>query len=505
MSIEVRVKGAGLHAYDLVKKRIIPNPNKKVLDVGGFGDNPVFSTVSVNISPSHSGLLPTIYADGRALPFKDNSFPSTTSVDVLGSIPGNGHTHYTSDEIYRERLQFIAEQVRVAQESVVMTTPFFSAANEEAEKALLNQIESLLLTPRRSLIKHEKLGLPTIEDLVRLGRDVRQPFHVYPGTNRTALFQFLHDQADIISSVKGKKSSISQLLERIQARAIEGLNASLPTWEEAYRAIMVIRKNQPGKLIIDEDQLFLANNEVMAYQAALGKAGFSNIPNSAIFDIFRNFPLRGRTINVEGPEGSGKTRLVRALQAYLQQWGYTVATQTNHGRRQWMRDMEQTFEMVISDPERAEFFLFAMWEAAIAGNAFTLQGPCFVNISDRSMASVQMHHALHTPYNRSIPYTLNERDPLQISPDLTIMMWVEDPNDNFRLMQKDGDLVNSTKGPAHLEFQRKWYERLYNEGGNIYTGKIHKLVNPGVDGSFGDVLAEALEAIENTTGIPTTH
>ena len=145
-----------------------------------------------------------------------------------------------------------------------------------------------------------------------------------------------------------------------------------------------------------------------------------------------------------------------------------------------------------------------MWQAAVAGNAFTLQGPSYVNISDRGLKSVEMHHGLHCPDNRTIPFTLYERNPLQVPPDLTIVLETPDGELNLHNMQKDGDPVNATKGWHHLDFQRKFYSEIPNEG-DQFTGRIVRITNPGTDGTWEDVVSQAKKAIERETGIPTSH
>ena len=72
-------------------------------------------------------------------------------------------------------------------------------------------------------------------------------------------------------------------------------------------------------------------------------------------------------------------------------------------------------------------------------------------------------------------------------------------------MQKDGDLVNQTKGPEALAFQRRFYRDLVSRGGSQFTGRGSWIENPGIEGSFESVVQQVLEAIETYCKIPTTH
>ena len=97
-----------------------------------------------------------------------------------------------------------------------------------------------------------------------------------------------------------------------------------------------------------------------------------------------------------------------------------------------------------------------------------------------------------------------QEHPLAIAPDLTILLRVEDAKLNYRLMQQDGDPVNKTKGPDALAFQREFYDDLWRNGGSRFTGPVAKVVNPGTEGSFGELVEEVKAIIEQKTGIPTT-
>lgn len=472
----------------------------KVLDIGGFADNLYFrqvvssdtSVLSINLPDEPYGRRPHVFGDGRTLPFQNDAFTYTTAIETVEHVPFP----------YRQR--FFSEMLRVASDTAIVCTPFDSAANVKLEYDLVKQMEAAGLPPKKSTLKHRLLGLPTLSDLVEIGRALRAPFAIHPSTDAATLFQSMSDQVIALTKVSGEESL--NVAREIAGRAEQMLmQTSQPAWEEAYRAIMVLRKNQQGNLLVDEKKLFLSRNELMAYQAAFRQAGWRNISDEEVFRFYLENPLRGRNIVVEGPEGVGKTSLVRELVKRLQGWGYDIAIQTDHGLRQKIREIEKQMKRVISDPERAEFFAFAMLEAAVAGNAYSLLGPCKLSINDRGIESVRMHHGLHCPDNVTIPLLLEKSNPLRIPPDLTIMLWVPDERHNFYLMQKDGDLVNRTKGPEALVFQRQFYRDLALRGGSQFTGRVVWIENPGIEGTFESVIQQALDAVESYCKIPTPN
>jgi len=500
---DVSVAVGPRHKHLEVSRNFPPDLQGRILDIGGFSPNPHLqenlppnvTSYSLNLIPEPHRRRPDIGGNGLALPFSTRTFVVSTAIEVLEHVPG------------WSREKFVREMLRVVSDTAVICVPFESSANVSLEYELVKGMEDMGLRPKKSTLGHRLLGLPTLADLVEIGRHMRIPFALYPSTNRDTLFQSLFDQAEALSILpedfeKGRKIA-GKIAQNAETRL---MTAQRPSWEEAYRAIMVLRKNQQlGQIITDENSLFLSRNETMAYQAAFRQAGWRGVKNEDVVRVYKENPLRGRNIVVEGPEGSGKTSLVRELVKKLQAWGYDITVQTDHGLRQRIRDMEKKMNRVISDPERAEFFAFAMLEAAVAGNASSLLGPCNISLNDRGIESVRMHHGLHCPNNVTIPYLLEEIHPLNIPPDLTIILWVPDEDHNFYLMQKDGDLVNKTKGPEALTYQRRFYRNLALKGGSEFTGKVAWIVNPGTDGSFELVVDQAMAAIEAYCRIPLTR
>lgn len=481
--------------------RLFPElqPGDRVLDVGGFVGNSALSSVtpnavtidSININPETHGRVPTVYGNALNIPFKEDSYALVSCVDVLQQIPS-----YL-------RLTAVREMMRVSRDRTVLSVPFDSEQNTLYDLRLIKNMQESGLQPKQAVLIQRLVGTPRLSDLVEIGRELRFPFEVHASTVRSTLFQATSDQVAVHAKVSAQQADPVARAIALNAEQLL-IESPQPSWEEAYRAVMSLKKKRKGTLIDDPQALFPSRNEIMAYQAALRQAGWGHVKDNDIERFYKENPLRGRNIVIEGPEGSGKTTIVRKVTQTFLDWGYTLTVQTDHGLRQSIRDMEKKFNRVISDPERAEYFAFAMIEAAVAGNAFSLLGPCYIAINDRGIESVRMHHGWHCPDNITIPHLLEDEQPISVPPDLTIVLMVPDEEHNFCLMQKDGDLVNATKGKDALQFQREFYTRLVLRGGSQYTGPVVHIPNPGTEGSIDQVVTNVLTAIEYHCKIPTT-
>ncbi len=115
--------------------KLIGNQKGEILDVGGgvkglnrFVKNKVVVT---NLAEGE------VLADGRALPFADNSFAVVTCMDVLEHIPP------------QDRGKFINQLKRVAQKMVVLSFPIGTKEHFEAEKKgtfVITKTEALVNT-----------------------------------------------------------------------------------------------------------------------------------------------------------------------------------------------------------------------------------------------------------------------------------------------------------------------------------------------------------------------
>jgi hypothetical protein len=126
--------------------------NKKVLDVGGGVDAlGRFVKNKIVVSNLQSG---DILADGRSLPFADNSFEIVTSIDVIEHIP------------QKDRQKFVKELLRVAGEKVILSSPLGTKQHLDSEKKILAFLKKKGIHSSY-LEEHVKEVLPNEEELKR--------------------------------------------------------------------------------------------------------------------------------------------------------------------------------------------------------------------------------------------------------------------------------------------------------------------------------------------------
>lgn len=459
------------------------------VDVGGFGDNPVLAAllpdariVSLNIPHEYHGRFGDVTYDGQHMPIASGAVPVAMAVDVL--------EHVVADK----RLKLLSEMVRVAQKKVVVSGPFASLLNEDYEKKLLGEMEARGLPAKRSIVQHRINGLPTIDALVAMSRQLGYPFSLSPATTTALDFQGLLAQVNILGNRPEDGKTLAEALAQETDQLLT--SAPTPTWQQAYRAVLVIEKVRRGQRL-GEDKLFLSSDETTAYQAALSAGGYGRVED--LIRFCRENPLRGRHIVLEGPEGSGKTTVMRRVTDALMQWGYTVANPTDYGLRQDIRTVEKQRQQLFPEPARGLYFAHAMVETTIAGNAHTLLGPCSVAIDDRGLASVPMHHDLYCRTDETIPMLLKRHAP-KVAPDLTIVLSIEDEDFNWKRLKATEDLANRERTWEQLIFQRAYYQRLEE---SPLTGPIVRIINPGTDGTLDDVVTTVLRAIAEHCRIPT--
>lgn len=146
--------------------KLIGNQEGEILDVGGGvkGLNR-FVKNKVVVSNLKEG---DVLADGRALPFADNSFALVTSIDVLEHIPP------------QDREKFVSELKRVAKKRVILSFPLGTKAHIRAEKELKD-----FLKKRGEevdyLEEHIANGLPTLKELEKILKN--HPFQIFFGEN----------------------------------------------------------------------------------------------------------------------------------------------------------------------------------------------------------------------------------------------------------------------------------------------------------------------------------
>ena len=143
------LSGAGEGSCDTVR----------VLDVGGRSEllerfTP-YRVTSVNVDGSDN-----LAGSGCALPFADSSFTAVVSIDTLEHLPRES------------RLPFLRECLRVAQRYVIVAAPFGSEAHTTCEIRLNEVYQSVYGEPHVYLSEHVQYGLPGMDDLDQLIRDL---------------------------------------------------------------------------------------------------------------------------------------------------------------------------------------------------------------------------------------------------------------------------------------------------------------------------------------------
>jgi hypothetical protein len=124
--------------------------NKKILDVGGGVDAlGRFIKNKIVVSNLQSG---DVLADGRSLPFADNSFEIVTSIDVIEHIP------------QKDRQKFVKELIRVAGEKIIFSSPLGTKQHLVSEKRILSFLKKKGVCSNY-LQEHVKEVLPSEEEL----------------------------------------------------------------------------------------------------------------------------------------------------------------------------------------------------------------------------------------------------------------------------------------------------------------------------------------------------
>lgn len=125
-------------------------PKQTILDVGGGVD--VLSRFVENkvvVSNLQSG---DVLADGKNLPFKENSFDVVTSIDVIEHVPK------------KDRKKFIEELLRVAKKKVILSAPLGTKGHIETERRLLKIFDGKKIKAD-FLREHLVRGLPSLSEL----------------------------------------------------------------------------------------------------------------------------------------------------------------------------------------------------------------------------------------------------------------------------------------------------------------------------------------------------
>jgi len=469
-----------------------------IADIGGFRNNIIaekvfhdLPTIALNIPSEYH--FPKRYGDvtydGLNMPLASDSIPVVMSVDVLEQVhPDN-------------RLRLIEEMVRVAQERVVIACPFYSAENVGAELNLLDRMRKAGLPEKTSIKIHRQNELPKLGELVDMGRKMAFPFQLWPATNSRLDFHHLNAQVDVLRATNRDIELAKALAKAADASLSNIENVQRPTWNEAYRAVLIIDKYSHGRVLSQDSDYIYSNTETTAYGRALGLAWFGNIrdPVNYVWNpeypgtTAKEIPLRGFNIAFEGPDGVGKTETIQRVAEKLAKWGYTVATPMRYGPRQKLREWEKT-NGVLPEPSREALLVDTTNQSIIAGNAHKLLGSCCIALSDRTLTGTLVYHEIHG-IQRPVEYVL--QNTYTIPPDLTIILEVDDFEENWKRKGAKGDPANAQITKEQLEKQRRLYKEMKE---NKFTGPIIRVKS---NGTVEETSEAVLDAIEKYFGIST--
>ncbi|MCJ7579163.1 MAG: class I SAM-dependent methyltransferase, partial [Candidatus Aminicenantes bacterium] len=185
-----------------------------VLDVGGVSPANSGTSLWTPISRAFSGtahVLDPIFlkgehftqGDGTNLPYKNETFDVITALDVIEHIPP------------KKREMFVAELLRVAKHSILLSAPFQSAPIEQAEEALFSQIKTLFDAEHQQLLEHRTLGLPEVVTIDQILENLASSSTSFPFGSLTN-WLFFQSLKNVFLFGKNTKEILS-LIDRWQA------------------------------------------------------------------------------------------------------------------------------------------------------------------------------------------------------------------------------------------------------------------------------------------------
>lgn len=138
---------------------LIKGENLSILDVGGDPNNDKIKLFIPHritvVNPQYNNV------SGTSLPFADESFDITMSIDTLEHVPNS------------ERIKFVKELIRTAKSKVILACPFDEPYVSEMEKAIH------AITKHPILEEHIRYGLPNIQRILELIGTMGLSYKVY--------------------------------------------------------------------------------------------------------------------------------------------------------------------------------------------------------------------------------------------------------------------------------------------------------------------------------------
>lgn len=226
----------------------------RVLDVGGAELTqqfmPEHEIIVTNLSLEHPFA---VQSSGAALPFIDNAFDVVLTIDTLEHIPP------------ADRQMFLSEMMRVANSYVLITGPFASPINHEAERLLDDYIFETTGQHYYYLAEHLEFGLPALHDTERqLIADGCATFTIPSGyTPRWIAMMLL--RFSMAGTAQGRAAN--QWLEKLYNHQFYWIDHTEPS----YRQVVIAAKDGSIEAIREIGNLFAVG------KSAYGEPDFDHL------------------------------------------------------------------------------------------------------------------------------------------------------------------------------------------------------------------------------------
>lgn len=223
------------HRYDLAAQELISLQTIPlgILDVGGYKSRETLLThklkeiefTSANVGSAwYVDEEPHHFYDGEHLPFEDRSFPAVISVDTLEHV------------VREQRQKFVKELIRVADQRVVILTPFCDDGSP-IEAVFEDYAERCGLELKPAAKEHLELGLPTSEELSDYANG--HNFSLSYATPKKDYLCLIVSQIMNVAFMGEASDELNKQIQQLHEQNFSRNGKSIPR-EEAYRAVLVI-------------------------------------------------------------------------------------------------------------------------------------------------------------------------------------------------------------------------------------------------------------------------